>query len=145
MTSSLWFYSKDEATDFNNDTGDNNESFEHKAKFLDNTVAQPAPNNTDRILKSATIALPLKYLNDFWRSRGMPLINCITTLKFKWTMYCVLAATGANNADTYSNNIIFTIKDIKVYVRAGIIKYYNVTINGKTFYNQQVDMNDMKK
>ena len=75
----------------------------------------------------------------------MPLINCITTLKFKWTMYCVLAATGANNADTYSNNIIFTIKDIKVYVRAGIIEYYNVTINGKTFYNQQVDMNDMKK
>ena len=145
MTSSLWFYSKDEATDFNNATGDNNESFEHKAKFLDNIVAQPAPNNTDRILKSATIALPLKYLNDFWRSRGMPLINCITTLKFKWTMYCVLAATGANNADTYSNNIIFTIKDIKVYVRAGIIKYYNVTINRKTFYNQQVDMNDMKK
>ena len=66
-TSSLWFYSKDETTDINNDTADNNfESFEYKAKLLDNTVAQPAPNNTDGILKNATIAVPLKYLNNFW-------------------------------------------------------------------------------
>ena len=56
-------------------------------------------------------------------------------------MYCVLAASGANNADAYSNNVIFTIKDIKAYVRAGIIKYYNITINGKTFYYQQADFN----
>ena len=103
------FFSKDEATDFNNDTADNNfKSFECKAKLLDNTVAQPEPNNTDGILKDATISVPLKHLNNFWRSLEMPLINCKIKLKFKWTMYFVLAVAAANNADANFNNIIFT-------------------------------------
>ena len=41
MTGSLWFYSKDEATNFNNSI-ENAESL--KAKLLRSTVAQPAPN-----------------------------------------------------------------------------------------------------
>ena len=63
---------------------DNNfESFNYKAKLLDNTVAQPTSNNNDGIPKYATIAVSLKYLNNFWRSREIPLINCKTKLKFK--------------------------------------------------------------
>ena len=44
-TRSLWFYSKDEASNFNNNiTGTNNfKSFKYKAKSLENIVAQPAP------------------------------------------------------------------------------------------------------
>ena len=41
MTGSLWFYSKDEATNFNNSI-ENAESL--KAKLLRSTVAQSAPN-----------------------------------------------------------------------------------------------------
>ena len=38
-------------------------------------------------------------------------------LKLKWTKYCVLFAAGADNIyNINSNNIIFTIKDIKLYV-----------------------------
>ena len=40
------------------------------------TVAQPAPNAANRILKNATIAVPIKYLSNFWKSIKMPLINC---------------------------------------------------------------------
>ena len=42
-TGSLWFYSKDEATNFNADiANDNNfKSFMYKAKSLETTVAQP--------------------------------------------------------------------------------------------------------
>ena len=43
--------------------------------FMYNTVAQPAPNAVNRILKNATIAVPIKYLRNFWRSIKMPLIN----------------------------------------------------------------------
>ena len=41
MTGSLWFYSKDEATNFNVDYEDTNnfESFKYKAKLLRKTVA----------------------------------------------------------------------------------------------------------
>ena len=50
----------------------------------------------------------------------MPLINCKIELKFKWTNYCVLSANGNDNANDSdnANNIIFTIKDTKLYVPA---------------------------
>ena len=50
-------------------------SFKYKAKLLENTAAQPAPNAANGIFKNATIAVPLKYLSNFWRSLEMPLIN----------------------------------------------------------------------
>ena len=46
----------------------------------------------------------------------MPLINCKIESELKWTKYCVLTAAGADNADANLNNIIFTIKDTKLYV-----------------------------
>ena len=49
----------------------------------------------------------------------MPLINCKVELKLKWTKYCVLPAAGNEssiNKDANANNIIFTIKDTKLYV-----------------------------
>ena len=62
-TESLWFYSKDEATNFNADIANNNnfKSFEYKAKSLGNTEA----DENNGILKNAKIAVPLKYLNNF--------------------------------------------------------------------------------
>ena len=73
-TGSLWFDSKDEATNFDAHIDNNNfKSFEYekvfyilkKAKFLGNAVAQPALNQADGILKNAVIAVPLKYLSSF--------------------------------------------------------------------------------
>ena len=46
----------------------------------------------------------------------MPLINCKVELKLKWTKYCVLFAAEVDNNDANSNNIIFIIKDTKLYV-----------------------------
>ena len=43
----------------------------------------------------------------------MPLINCKVESKLKPTKYYVLSATGADNADTSSNNIFFTIENTK--------------------------------
>ena len=73
-TGSLWFYSKDEATNFNAnmENSDNFLSFKYKAKLMGNTVA----DGTNAILKNATIPVPLKHLSYFWRSFEMPLINC---------------------------------------------------------------------
>ena len=71
-TGSLWFYSKDKATNFHADIANNNfKSSECKAKLVGNTEADGA----NRTLKNATNAVPLKYLSNFWRSLEMPLIN----------------------------------------------------------------------
>ena len=37
-------------------------------------------------------------------------------LKLKWANYCVLSTTGVDNANANSNDIIFIIKDTKLYV-----------------------------
>ena len=48
----------------------------------------------------------------------MPLINCKVELKLNWTKYCVLSAADVDNVNGNDddNNIIFTIKDTKLYV-----------------------------
>ena len=48
----------------------------------------------------------------------MLLINCKVELKLKWKKYCVLSAAGNDNGNgnDNDNNIIFTIKDTKLYI-----------------------------
>ena len=48
----------------------------------------------------------------------MPVINCVVKLKLKWTKYCVLSVGGTEYSinEDCNVNIIFTIKDIKLYV-----------------------------
>ena len=76
-TGSLWFYSKDEASNFNGNipNTDNFKSFKYKPKLFQNTEAQ-TDNAANGILKSVTIVVPLKCLSNSWRLLEMPLINC---------------------------------------------------------------------
>ena len=78
-TGKLWFYSKDEATNFNANIAntDDFKSFQSKAKLLKTTVAEPAPNNANGILKNERVAVPLKYLSNFWRSLETSLIEVL--------------------------------------------------------------------
>ena len=46
----------------------------------------------------------------------MSMINCKVELKVKWTKYRDLSVACADNNNAISNNIIFTIKDTKLYV-----------------------------
>ena len=57
---------------------------------LENTVVQ-ADNAANGILKNVTIAVPLKYLSNFWRSLETPLINCKVELKLngQTIMFCL--------------------------------------------------------
>ena len=46
----------------------------------------------------------------------MPLINCKVEVKLKRTKYCVFSRAGNDNVNDNDNNIIFTIKNTKLYV-----------------------------
>ena len=85
----------------NND--DNAASFKYKASNIGNTENNGTKNGVK-------IAVPLKYLSNFWRSLEMPLINCKVELSLKWIENCVLT-TSAN-----ANNATFKINDAKLYV-----------------------------
>ena len=60
---SLWFYSKDKATNFNAAfrNNDNFKSFKYKTKLLGRRVV----NGLNRILRDTTIAVPLIDLSNF--------------------------------------------------------------------------------
>ena len=72
-TGNLWFFSEDEATNFNAgiSNGNNFKSFKYKVKLLENTEVDGA----NGILKNAIISVRLKYLGNFWKSLEMSLIN----------------------------------------------------------------------
>ena len=82
---------------------DNAPSFKYKASNIGNTENNGTKNGVK-------IAVPLKYLSNFWRSLEMPLINCKVELSLKWTENCILT-TAAN-----ANKAIFKITDAKLYV-----------------------------
>ena len=97
---SLWQFKRDEIegdvdlTVDDNHIPNNSSSFKYKSSFITNR-------------NGVKIAVPLKYLSNFWRSLEMPLINCKVELSLKWYERCLLtAATTAT----------FTITDAKLYV-----------------------------
>ena len=69
-SSTLWGFKRDEIVnnaDVSND--DNAPSFKYKASIIGDTGDNGRKNGVK-------IAVPLKYLSNFWRSLEMPLINC---------------------------------------------------------------------
>ena len=113
-TGNSWFYSKHEENNFNADIVNTNnfKASKYKGKLLANTEA----DGNNGILKSTTIAVPFKYLSNFWGSLEMSLIHYKVELKIKLKKHCAFAATGADNDNANSNDIIFTIKNTKLYV-----------------------------
>ena len=80
----LWQFKRDEIEEDvdltlgTNHTPNNLSSFKYKSSFITNR-------------NGIKIAVPLKYLSNFWRSLKMPLINCKVELSLNWDkkMYIV--------------------------------------------------------
>ena len=51
----------------------------------------------------------------------MPLINCKVELKLEWLNHCALSGNGNDNTDADPNDVIFTIKNTKLYVPCSLI------------------------
>ena len=77
----------------------------YKTKSLGN----PEADGANKTLKSETIATPLKYLSNFFRSLEMRQIGCKVELK----QSIVLPTVDADNTNANPNDIIFTIKGTK--------------------------------
>ena len=91
-----------------NDNLTDYESFKSKIKIPGNT---PADGNT----KDAEIIVPLKYLSNFWRTFGMPLINCEINLILTCSSPCVITdSTGAGRfAITSTQDIAKSLQKLK--------------------------------
>ena len=88
----LWQFKRDESRVKNAENPGkvstvNSTSFTYKSSFIGESIT--VDNNI--VFKNVKIAVPLKYLSNFWRSLEMPLSNCkmhidsIADTKFKIT------------------------------------------------------------
>ena len=99
---SLYNYYRDELSD---DAGDNNfdnikvvnsNTFKYKNKIISNTYNVNAGADGYDVNKNGTqeieLAIPIKYLGNFWRELNIPLISCELSLELKWEKNCVITS-----------------------------------------------------
>ena len=96
---SFYNYYRDELSD---DADDNNfdnikvvssNTFKYKSKIIGNTYNVNAGADGYDVNKNGTqeveLAIPLKFLGNFWRALNIPLISCEVSLVLKWDKNCV--------------------------------------------------------
>ena len=106
---SLHNYYRDELSDDNNPNNFpntnvvNSNAFEYKNKITGNTydvAAGAAGPDANRVGKEEIeLAIPLKYLGNFWRALNIPLISCEVSLELKWNKNCVITSLEQRQVD----------------------------------------------
>ena len=130
---SLYNYYRDELTDDNNPAGNvfdnirvvNSSAFKYKNKIIGNTYSvDPGYDANKEGTQEVEIAIPLKYLGNFWRALNMPLISCEISLELKWSKNCVITsqeqreieAVRPARVDNAPTGATLNINDCKLYV-----------------------------
>ena len=130
-TGSLYNYYRDELS---NDADDNNfdnikvinsNTFKYKNKIIGNTFNVNAGAQGYDVNKNGTqkveLAMPLKYLGNFWRALNIRLISCEVSLELKWDKNCVITSLEqrdirGGNRDNAPTGATLAINDCKLYV-----------------------------
>ena len=128
---SLYNYYRDELSDdaddnnFDNIKVVNSNTFKYKNKIIGNTYNVNAGAQGYDVNKNGTqeaeLAIPLKYLGNFWRALNIPLISCEVSLELKWHKNCIITSLeqrdiGGGNRDNAPTGATFAINDCKLYV-----------------------------
>ena len=119
---SLFNYYRDESSEITIGAGKNaiNISIRNSKSFDYKTEITGSLDADEDEKEDVEIAIPLKYLGNFWRRLDIPLINCEITLVLSWYKECVLVGrahrgppAAAINSPTDAK---FEITDCKLYV-----------------------------
>ena len=130
---SLYNYYRDELTNDNNDNFANrnivnSEAFKYKNKITGNTYNVDAGAEGYDVNKNGTqeieLAIPLKYLGNFWRALNIPLISCEVFLELKWNKKCAITSLERRQVDAgppvvrdnAPTSATLSITDCKLYV-----------------------------
>ena len=98
---SLYNYYRDELTNDNNNNFANrnvvnSNDFKYKNNIIGNmynvAAAAAAYDANKNDTQEVEIAIPLKYLGNFWRPLNIPLISCEVSLELKWNKNCVITS-----------------------------------------------------
>ena len=130
---SLYNYYREELSDdaddnnFDNIKVVNSNTFKYKNKINGNTYDVDASAEGYDVNKNGTqeveLAIPLKYLGNFWRALNIPFISCEVSLELKWDTNCVITSLeqrdiGGGNRDNSPTGAALAINDCELYVPA---------------------------
>ena len=131
---SLYNYYRDELSDdaddnnFDNIKVINSNTFKYKNKITGNTynvdVGVQGYDVNKNGKKKIELAIPLKYLGNFWRALNIPFISCEVTLELKWNKNCVITSLEERQVDAGPPVVIdnsptgatLAINDCKLYI-----------------------------
>ena len=87
------------------------------ARHIDNPIYNVNKNGTEEV----ELAIPLKYLGNFWRALNISLISCEESLELKWDKNCIITSfeqrdIGGGNRDNAPTGATLSITDYKLYV-----------------------------
>ena len=132
-TGSLYNYYRDELNDdanlnnFANNNVVSSNAFKYKTKIIGNTYntgAGEAGYDANKVgTQKIQLAIPLKYLGNFWRALNMPLISCEVYLELKWNENCVITSlqevqidAGPPAVNATPTGASLAINDCKLYI-----------------------------
>ena len=122
---SLFNYYRDEPSEITVGADNNaiNISIRNSKSFVYKTEITGSLDAGEDEKEDITIAIPLKYLGNFWRSLDIPSINCEITLILSWYKECVLVGRAFRGSPAVAANRInsptsakFEITDCKLFV-----------------------------
>ena len=139
---SLYNYYRDELSDdaddnnFSNIKVVNSNTFKYKNKIISNTynvnaripnaagdgqIDNPIYIANNEGTQEIELAVPLKYLGNFWKALNIPLISCEISLELKWNKNCVITSKdqrdiGGGNRDNTLTGATLEIKRCELYV-----------------------------
>ena len=137
---SLYNYYRDELSDdaddnnFDNIKVVNSNTFKYKNKITGNTYNVDEGAQGYDVNKNGTqeveLAIPLKYLGNFWRALNIPLISCEVSLELKWNKNCVITSLEERQADAGPSVVrdnsptgaTLAISDCKLYIPVTLSK-----------------------
>ena len=156
---SLYNYYRDELSDdvddnnFDNIKVVNSNTFKYKSKITGNTYNVDAGAQGYDVNKNGTqeveLAIPLKYLGNFWRALNIPLISCEVSLELKRDKNCVMTNLEqrdieGGNRDDAPTGATFAINDCKLYVPAVTLSKddeINLLTNLKSGFKREIIWN----
>ena len=128
---SLYNYYRDQLSDdaddnnFDNIKIVNSNVFKYKNKITGNTynvnaTADDYDANKEG-MQTKELAIPLKYLGNFWRALNIQLISCEVSLELKWNENCVITSlerrqVGARTRNNAPTGATLTINGCKLYI-----------------------------
>ena len=132
---SLWQFKRDKQNMANgnpaNVTTADSSSFKYKSSFF-----KTLEDDDNGVFKNVKIAVPLKYLSNFWRSLEMPLINCKIHLELNWSKDCVMSTIADTTFKITNTKLYVPIVTLSSKDNAKLVKLLESGFNRPVYWNE---------